>query len=100
MVVVVISYGPLVGRSCFLEASRWLLVGTMEMGMPRAPKMTPKNGFGPSNATAKFGTLLLCQILPFHIPPSRPLSDPLANRPSLNRQRLSSTGNRQSVIQP
>ena len=23
--VIVVSYGPLAGRSCFLEASRWLL---------------------------------------------------------------------------
>ena len=36
----------------------------MELRMPRAPTATLKNGLGPSNTAAQFGTLLLCQISP------------------------------------
>ena len=42
----------------------WGLLGTMEMCMPRGLQMTPK-----TMASAKIGTLLLCQMLPFQILP-------------------------------
>ena len=37
---------------------------------------TRKNGFGPSNAMVQFGTLLLCQIVPFQNSPVPKLSPP------------------------
>ena len=60
--VVVISNGPLVGA-----VISWMLGPSRAVHAKSPEKDTQKNGFGPQNAMARFGTLLLCLILPFKI---------------------------------
>ena len=62
--VLAISYGPLVGWY-FIEA-----VGHNGTVHAKRPKNdAQRNGLGPANTAAYFGTLLLCRILPFQTPP-------------------------------
>ena len=73
-----IDGGCLDGSSHFLEASGCLLLGTMEMRLPKALNMTPGKVASdlqiPSHNLAHFG----CQILPFHISPVPDFPSPVA----------------------
>ena len=76
--VLLISEGPLGGCCYILGASGWLLKWLLLFpgGCWAQRKCTcwrakddGENGFGPSNAGAQLGPLLLCQILPFQMSP-------------------------------